>query len=243
MPTNLDWNLKFLACRMKDWTARNRLTCRKFSHRPPMPMRFYPERTVSVTHSQDINQLSSQFLGKLFASSSFYSPTIHPTVEDQVDLARRISHSLSDISNQTSKGQTMYSNRKKRSVKWIHDDGHEEERFIEGIFNLKAVRWVIPSIKYISFRGSRDEGKRVRVVNSSTAASDAAVATERFKWTQESAVEVGDGSPSRARFELDEQAVRLWAISNVTRVRLWAGQRSQFTNWQGWETFYLIINL
>lgn len=150
MPTNLDWNLKFLACRMKDWTARNRLTCRKFSHRPPMPMRFYPERTVSVTHSQDINQLSSHFLGKLFASSSFYSPTIHPTVEDQVDLARRISHSLSDISNQTSKGQTMYSNRKKRSVKWIHDDGHEEERFIEGIFNLKAVRWVIPSITNIS---------------------------------------------------------------------------------------------
>lgn len=72
--------------------------------------------------------------GKLFASSSFYSPTIHPTVEDQVELARRISHSLSDISNQTSKGQSMYVNRKKRSVKWIHDDGHEEERFIEGIW-------------------------------------------------------------------------------------------------------------
>lgn len=26
----------------------------------------------------------------------------------------------------------MYVNRKKRSVKWIHDDGHEEERYIEG---------------------------------------------------------------------------------------------------------------
>lgn len=72
------------------------------------------------------------FIGKLFASSSFYSPNIHPTVEDQVELARRISHSLSDISNQQSKGQSMYSNRKKRSVKWIHDDGREEERFIEG---------------------------------------------------------------------------------------------------------------
>lgn len=79
------------------------------------------------------------FLGKLFASSSFYSPTIHPTVEDQVELARRISHSLSDISNQQSKGQSMYSNRKKRSVKWIHDDGHEEERFIEGDLVIKAI--------------------------------------------------------------------------------------------------------
>ncbi|XP_033250199.1 uncharacterized protein LOC108164487 isoform X5 [Drosophila miranda] len=59
---------------------------------------------------------------KLYASSAFYSPNLHPTVEDQVELARRISHSLSDISNQTSKGQTMYVNRKKRSVKWVHED-------------------------------------------------------------------------------------------------------------------------
>ncbi|XP_059609810.1 enolase-phosphatase E1 isoform X2 [Phlebotomus argentipes] len=58
---------------------------------------------------------------KLYASSSFYSPTLHPTVEDQVELARRISHSLSDISNQHSKGQSMYVNRKKRSVKWVHE--------------------------------------------------------------------------------------------------------------------------
>ncbi|KAH8316571.1 hypothetical protein KR067_010715, partial [Drosophila pandora] len=58
---------------------------------------------------------------KLYASSAFYSPTLHPTVEDQVELARRISHSLSDISNQTSKGQSMYVNRKKRSVKWVHE--------------------------------------------------------------------------------------------------------------------------
>lgn len=61
--------------------------------------------------------------GKLFSSSSFYTAGLHPTVEDQVELARRISHSLSDMSNQTSKGQTMYVNRKKRSVKWVHEGG------------------------------------------------------------------------------------------------------------------------
>ncbi|KAH8403591.1 hypothetical protein KR222_002695, partial [Zaprionus bogoriensis] len=64
---------------------------------------------------------------KLYASSAFYSPTLHPTMEDQVELARRISHSLSDISNQTSKGQSMYVNRKKRSVKWVHEGWEEEE--------------------------------------------------------------------------------------------------------------------
>uniref|UniRef100_A0A0K8UL41 Uncharacterized protein n=1 Tax=Bactrocera latifrons TaxID=174628 RepID=A0A0K8UL41_BACLA len=58
---------------------------------------------------------------KLYSSSAFYSPALHPTVEDQVELARRISHSLSDISNQKSKGQSMYVNRKKRSVKWVHE--------------------------------------------------------------------------------------------------------------------------
>ncbi|XP_051165370.1 putative uncharacterized protein DDB_G0282133 isoform X2 [Leptopilina boulardi] len=64
---------------------------------------------------------------KMFASSYFYAPT-HPTVEDQVELARRISNSLSDVKNMKSKGQSMYVNRKKRSVKWIHEgNGTEEE--------------------------------------------------------------------------------------------------------------------
>ena len=40
-----------------------------------------------------------------------------------MELARRISYSLSDISNQKSKGQSMYNNRKKKSVKWVHAGG------------------------------------------------------------------------------------------------------------------------
>ncbi|XP_046393774.1 uncharacterized protein LOC124161490 isoform X4 [Ischnura elegans] len=61
---------------------------------------------------------------KMYSSSSFYLPS-HPTVEEQVDLARRISRSLADSSNQQSKGQSMYVNRKKRSVKWVHEGGAE----------------------------------------------------------------------------------------------------------------------
>jgi hypothetical protein len=90
------------------------------------------ENDISQKNSHLKTNFSIFSVEKLFASSSFYSPTIHPTVEDQVELARRISHSLSDCHNQQSKGQSMYVNRKKRSVKWIHDDGHEEERYIEG---------------------------------------------------------------------------------------------------------------
>ncbi|CAO1441247.1 unnamed protein product [Diamesa serratosioi] len=83
------------------------------------------------TPATDVDEILPGKNRKLFASSCFYTPGLHPTVEDQIELAQRISHSLSDISNHTSKGQDMYVNRKKRSVKWIHDDGREEERFID----------------------------------------------------------------------------------------------------------------
>lgn len=58
---------------------------------------------------------------KTFASSAFYVPGVHPTVKEQMDLARAISRSLSDSSNHMSRGQSMYVNRKKRSVKWVHE--------------------------------------------------------------------------------------------------------------------------
>ncbi|XP_073959027.1 uncharacterized protein isoform X4 [Choristoneura fumiferana] len=58
---------------------------------------------------------------KTFASSAFYVPGVHPTVKEQMDLARSISKSLSDSSNHMSRGQSMYVNRKKRSVKWVHE--------------------------------------------------------------------------------------------------------------------------
>lgn len=58
---------------------------------------------------------------KTFASSAFYVPGVHPTVKEQMDLARSISKSLSDSTNHMSRGQSMYVNRKKRSVKWVHE--------------------------------------------------------------------------------------------------------------------------
>ncbi|XP_043465132.1 GATA zinc finger domain-containing protein 14 isoform X2 [Leptopilina heterotoma] len=80
-----------------------------------------------LTPATDGNEKTHVKNKKMFASSYFYAPS-HPTVEDQVELARRISNSLSDVKNMKSKGQSMYVNRKKRSVKWIHEgNGTEEE--------------------------------------------------------------------------------------------------------------------
>ncbi|XP_066148319.1 uncharacterized protein [Euwallacea fornicatus] len=69
----------------------------------------------------DGEQIQPKSGRKMFASSAFYEKGFHPTVEDQVKLAKRISSSLTDISNQKSKGLQMYVNRKKRSVKWVHE--------------------------------------------------------------------------------------------------------------------------
>lgn len=60
-------------------------------------------------------------------------------MEDQVELARRISHSLSDISNQQSKGQSMYVNRKKRSVKWVHEGEGMKRKKKKKLDNLKRL--------------------------------------------------------------------------------------------------------
>ncbi|KAK5640117.1 hypothetical protein RI129_010928 [Pyrocoelia pectoralis] len=73
------------------------------------------------TPAENAHQIAPQKNKKIFASSDFYAKGLHPTMEEQVELARRISSSLSDATNQTSKGQSMYVNRKKRSVKWVHE--------------------------------------------------------------------------------------------------------------------------
>uniref|UniRef100_A0A0P4YVP3 Uncharacterized protein n=1 Tax=Daphnia magna TaxID=35525 RepID=A0A0P4YVP3_9CRUS len=57
---------------------------------------------------------------RMYTSSSFYSSS-HPSMEEQVELARQISHSLSADTNSTSKGQSMYVKRRNRSSKWIHE--------------------------------------------------------------------------------------------------------------------------
>lgn len=76
----------------------------------------------------------------MYASSDFYTSGLHPTVEDQVELARRISSSLSDISNQASKGQSMYVNRKKRSVKWVHESEGNYESSVDVLLLIATRR-------------------------------------------------------------------------------------------------------
>ncbi|XP_021923769.1 uncharacterized protein LOC110831736 isoform X4 [Zootermopsis nevadensis] len=115
------------------------------------------------TPASDSGEVTPSRNRKMFASSSFYKPSLHPTVEDQVDLARRISQSLSDISNRQSKGQSMYVNRKKRSVKWVHEgvkDGIKGEGDIPETPGDDKLPFKIPNIGPQEMK-FRDENKPV----------------------------------------------------------------------------------
>ncbi|EFN69103.1 hypothetical protein EAG_15545 [Camponotus floridanus] len=121
-----------------------------------------------LTPASDSHELLQSKNKKMFASSYFYAPT-HPTVEDQVELARRISHSLSDVKNVKSKGQTMYVNRKKRSVKWIHDGNgvEDEEESITTVHKdklpLKCV--MNPCGKVLDIQGIQALGEEVNIAS------------------------------------------------------------------------------
>ncbi|XP_046733949.1 uncharacterized protein LOC124404093 isoform X2 [Diprion similis] len=121
-----------------------------------------------LTPANDSDELFHAKNKKMYASSYFYAPS-HPTVEDQVELARRISHSLSDAKNMKSKGQSMYVNRKKRSVKWIHDgngvESGDEPESISMICKdkipLKCV--MNPNGKVLDIHGIQALGEEVNI--------------------------------------------------------------------------------
>ncbi|XP_076327397.1 uncharacterized protein LOC143234155 isoform X1 [Tachypleus tridentatus] len=65
---------------------------------------------------------------KMYSSSSFYEdPSAnYPTVEEQVELCRKIADSLSADKNQKSRGANMFYRRVKRSQKWVHEYPEDE---------------------------------------------------------------------------------------------------------------------
>ncbi|KAF2357371.1 Myozenin [Trinorchestia longiramus] len=75
---------------------------------------------------------------KAFASSDFYAPD-HPTIDDQLQLAHKISGSLVDQTNKTSRGQAMYEKCKQRSEKWTHtDDGKLVQQEVQEDFQAQS---------------------------------------------------------------------------------------------------------
>ncbi|XP_029637616.1 uncharacterized protein LOC115212926 isoform X2 [Octopus sinensis] len=60
---------------------------------------------------------------KIYSDSSFYNDpkAVYPTIEEQINLCKKISYSLTAAANKKARGATMFAKRQKRSSKWIHD--------------------------------------------------------------------------------------------------------------------------
>lgn len=91
---------------------------------------------------------------KMFSSSSFYEEpnAIYPTVEEQVELCRKIADSLSDECNLKSKGANMFFKRVKKAEKWIvaesnFSDSQLSETIDSGVIDYSKLPYVRPCSK------------------------------------------------------------------------------------------------
>ncbi|TRY80334.1 hypothetical protein TCAL_04332 [Tigriopus californicus] len=76
--------------------------------------------TMVIDAGPDTGSLKRRNPKQMFTDSAFYSPQHHPSVQEQVEMAHKLSSSLYDEGNRTSVGQEMFMKRAKKSGKWIH---------------------------------------------------------------------------------------------------------------------------
>ncbi|CAL1285365.1 unnamed protein product [Larinioides sclopetarius] len=98
---------------------------------------------------------------KMFSSSSFYEEAgaVYPTLEEQVEMARKIADSLADDSNKKSKGSNMFYKRLKKSSKWIHEGPEPSDESCPGTPEVQGVEPPTPDISQVPFRPSKGPSK------------------------------------------------------------------------------------
>lgn len=76
-----------------------------------------------VPGTPDTGSTGARRRKKHYADSAFYDDpsTNYPTIEEQVDLCKKIAKSLTSAANRRARGAKMFAKRKRKSTKWIHD--------------------------------------------------------------------------------------------------------------------------
>ncbi|GFY73646.1 uncharacterized protein TNIN_71022 [Trichonephila inaurata madagascariensis] len=94
---------------------------------------------------------------KMFSSSSFYEEpgAVYPTLEEQVEMARKIADSLADDTNKKSKGSNMFYKRLKKSSKWVHEGPEPSDESGPGTPEVQGVEPPTPDISQVPFRPSK----------------------------------------------------------------------------------------
>lgn len=95
---------------------------------------------------------------KMYSSSSFYEEpnAVYPTIQEQVELCRKIAESLSDDCNVKSKGANMFFKRVKKAEKWIVAESNVQKEDESTEVNDPA------SLPYV--RPSRDGPPRLKLI-------------------------------------------------------------------------------
>ncbi|GFT49579.1 uncharacterized protein NPIL_690152 [Nephila pilipes] len=98
---------------------------------------------------------------KMFSSSSFYEEpgSVYPTLEEQVEMARKIADSLADDTNKKSKGSNMFYKRLKKSSKWVHEGPEPSDESGPGTPEVQGVEPPTPDISQVPFRPSKGPPK------------------------------------------------------------------------------------
>merc|ERR1719461_2355642 len=87
----------------------------------------------------DTSSLKRRNPRQMFTDSAFYSPKFHPSVAEQVEMAHRLSSSLFEDGNKTSKGQDMFLKRAKKSGEEMTAMPVEPDIKHDKVPNLKLV--------------------------------------------------------------------------------------------------------
>merc|ERR1711899_504427 len=85
----------------------------------------------------DTNSLKRRNPRQMYTDSAFYSPKFHPSVQEQVEMAHKLSSSLYTNDNKLSKGQEMYLKRAKKSGKWVTTNQLDDGSIIEPEIPMK----------------------------------------------------------------------------------------------------------
>merc|ERR1719412_3116291 len=94
-------------------------------------------KVMTPVQDYDSNSLKRRNPRQMFTDSAFYSPKFHPSVADQVEMAHKLSSSLYDDGNKTSKGQDMFLKRSKKSGEILEPEPVEAKH--DKTPNLKLV--------------------------------------------------------------------------------------------------------
>ncbi|XP_059098151.1 trichohyalin-like isoform X3 [Tigriopus californicus] len=95
--------------------------------------------TMVIDAGPDTGSLKRRNPKQMFTDSAFYSPQHHPSVQEQVEMAHKLSSSLYDEGNRTSVGQEMFMKRAKKSGDGFTTYEDEEPPRHDKVPNLKLV--------------------------------------------------------------------------------------------------------